>query len=272
MLIAQITDTHLVEKNCHWLSEPATETRERLLQAVHYINELNPIPDIVILTGDATDTGSQEAYIHLKELLNHLKVPIYLIPGNHDDREQMRKAFSSSYMPKIGFLQYVIDNSSVRIICLDTLVEGKDHGLICPERFCWLEKSLREKPEKPALIFMHHPPAKTGFKLFDSMLCNVPAQFESLIRNTKHLLGIYSGHYHHLCITSYGGKACFIAPSIAPIHYLAHPNDMHVTALELEEPSVTLHFLNEDNIMTSQVTRIKQDFQRIDWKIIKNKF
>lgn len=30
MLIAQITDTHIVAKGEHWLSEPLTKTSERL--------------------------------------------------------------------------------------------------------------------------------------------------------------------------------------------------------------------------------------------------
>ncbi|MBY0292651.1 MAG: hypothetical protein K2W92_05115 [Alphaproteobacteria bacterium] len=34
---------------------------------------------------------------------------------------------------------------------------------------------------------------------------------------------------------------CFIAPSVAPSHYFATDEDMHVTAIDLVSPSYSLH-------------------------------
>lgn len=270
MLIAQITDTHIVEKDRHWLSEPLTETNERLIRVVAHLNQMNPQPDVVILTGDASDTGTEAAYTHLKELLSRLKIPVYVIPGNHDCREEMRKAFTS-YMPSKGFLHYVIDNYPIRLICLDTHVEGKDHGYICEERSAWLEKTLQKGSEKPTLIFMHHPLSKVGHKLFDNMLCFTPPHFKQIMSKQHQLLGFISGHYHHLCTTSYAGKPCFIAPSVAPVHYFAHSQDDDVAALELEDPAITLHQWFGEDAITSHVIRIKKHHQRIDWKLIKSR-
>ncbi len=118
---------------------------------------------------------------------------------------------------------------------------------------------------------MHHPPIKTGFKLFDNIICSAPPKFEMLMREHKNLLGIISGHYHHLCMSSFGGKPCFIAPSVAPVHHIAHPDDDCVTALELEDPAITLHLYQEGNPLLSHVKRIKEKYDRIDWKIIKQR-
>ena len=269
MLIAQITDPHMVPKESHWLSQPETEIRERFVRVIEYINRLHTRPDVVVLTGDATDEGDAASYQHLKELLQPLKTPFFVIPGNHDRREAMRAAFSHhAYMPKTGFIHYAVEEYPVRLVCLDTLVEGEHLGLLCKERMEWLEKTLEAEPEKPTLIFMHHPPAKTGTKLFDTMICFAPPQLESLVREHHQVLGIMTGHYHHLCITSFGGKSCFLAPSIAPVHYFAHPEDDQVSALELEDPAITFHYWHEGSRLRSHVVRVKDQVRRIDWKMI----
>lgn len=270
MLIAQISDLHIVEKNKHWLSEPATEVTERLLRTISYINALNPIPDVVLLTGDATDDGSQASYVHLKELLESLKVPLYVIPGNHDRREEMRAAFlAHSYMPSKGFIQYVIDDYPVRLIGLDSLVEGKSYGCICEQRLSWLEETFKTLSKKPTLIFMHHPPIKIGMNLFDKMNCVTPPAFKNLVQERDDLIGIITGHYHHLCVSSFGGKLCFLAPSVAPVHFFSHPQDDYVSALELEDPGITLHQWQGGNVLTSHVVRVKEKFNRIDWSLIR---
>lgn len=269
MLIAQITDTHIVAKGEHWLNEPLTKTPERLIKAVNYINQLTPRPDVVLLTGDASDTGTRASYDHLRELLEPLRVPFFVVPGNHDCRNELIHAFSESlYMPKGGFVQYAINDFPVTLIGLDTHVEGEVAGTICEKRFDWLRKTMQAN-DKPTLIFMHHPPAKIGYKLFDAINCSVPEGFEEFIRSQDQLLGIVSGHCHDLFLTSYGNKPCIIAPSIAPTHYFANPQDEMVTALELQNPAVTLHQWHGSKFMTSRATYLKEDYLRIDWSIIK---
>src|SRR5581483_11424509 len=200
-----------------------------------------------------------------------LKSPLYVIPGNHDKREEMRSAFKDTpYMPKEGFIQYAIDDYPVRLIGLDTLVEGEVYGRLCEERVRWLENTLEQSPEKPTLIFMHHPPKKIGSKLFDEMICFCPPAFESLIEKDP-VIGIIAGHYHHFCVNSFGKKPCFIAPSVAPVHYFAHPEDRDVTALELEDPAITLHLWEGDTGWVSHVRRIKENYKRLDWQSLKKK-
>jgi 3',5'-cyclic AMP phosphodiesterase CpdA len=57
-------------------------------------------------------------------------MPVYLIPGNHDRRENMRLVFGGdSYLPMNGeFLHYTVEDLPMRLIGLDTVVPGKGHG------------------------------------------------------------------------------------------------------------------------------------------------
>ena len=191
MIIAQITDTHILPKGQSWLHMPATDVSNRLRLVIEQLNKLLPLPDAVLLTGDAIETGGKEAYQHLKEILKPLSIPLYIIPGNHDNREEMRLAFSSEpYMPQTGFIQYVIDDYPVRLIALDTHVPHEDYGLFCNDRLNWLESKLKENSSKPTLLFMHHFPIKIGQKCFDNIICRTDENFEKLIPSSPHALGI----------------------------------------------------------------------------------
>ncbi len=268
MLIAQITDSHIVPKGTHWKNEPETEIASRLSRAIDFLNSLNPRPDVVIFTGDAVDEGDLKSYQHFRELIEPLKIPLFVIPGNHDDREIMRKSFSDLfYMPKLGFLHYAIEDFPIRLIGLDTLLEGEDYGQFCEQRLSWLEKTLESAHKKATLIFMHHPPIKVGKKAFDTKYtCYLVPGFENLIRKDDSVLGIVAGHYHHLCASAFGGKPCFVAPSLAPTHYFAHPDDDDPTALELDDPAITLHKWLGGNAVSTHVVRIKPSYRRIGLK------
>src|SRR3954451_23576679 len=89
-ILAQISDLHIVQHG-ETLSR-IIDTATHLKKAVARINHLTPQPDAVLITGDLTNDGTEEQYQHLRELLAPLKVPFYVIPGNHDDREAMRAA------------------------------------------------------------------------------------------------------------------------------------------------------------------------------------
>lgn len=258
MRIVQITDTHIVAKDTHWLSEPSTETSQRLSRTIHQINQI--APDAVILSGDAVDDGAAASYEHLKELLAPLKAPLFVTPGNHDDRGRFREAFSLS----AGFIQYTVDAFPARLICLDSHVPGEGGGLLCSERLDWLEAALETHPEKPTLLFLHHPPAKTGMKCFDKILLAPSSRFESLVRSHPQILALLCGHFHHPCVTTYGSKLCYLAPSVAPVHYFAHPDDDEPSAIELEDPAITLHQIT-GSVLCSQVIRLKDNPRRLDW-------
>src|SRR5260370_12491037 len=89
-------------------------------------------------------------------------MPVYVIPGNHDSREGLSRAFADrGYLPTSGgFLHYTVEEWPVRLIGLDTQVPGQPGGRLCAERLARLHARLREAPARPTLGFMHHPPVR----------------------------------------------------------------------------------------------------------------
>jgi Icc protein len=91
MLIAQITDTHIRPKGK--LLHHMVHTARSLRRCVERLEALEPRPDVVIATGDLVDRGKSKEYRRLRKILERLTIPLFVIPGNHDDRDALRDAF-----------------------------------------------------------------------------------------------------------------------------------------------------------------------------------
>jgi 3',5'-cyclic AMP phosphodiesterase CpdA len=159
MILVQISDTHIHEPGPPLLGR--FETSTGLVQAIEVINAMQPLPDLILHTGDIASSGSVPRYEAFRRIASELTAPVVLIPGNHDDRDALRKVFGgTSWLPATGdFLHHVIDDQEVRIICCDSVIVGKLSGEMCPERLTWLEARLSEAPERPSIVALHHPPS-----------------------------------------------------------------------------------------------------------------
>ena len=129
MLIAQISDTHILARGS---DHPSVQLRADCLRnCVADINKQQP--DAVIFTGDTVQTGQPEEYEYLKELLEPLTAPIYLVPGNRDDNRALRTAFNEhDNLPSAGdLLHYIVDDHAIRLIGIDSTDYGERKGVFC---------------------------------------------------------------------------------------------------------------------------------------------
>jgi 3',5'-cyclic AMP phosphodiesterase CpdA len=239
MLIAQITDTHIKPDGV--LAYGRLDTAPYLARAVRHLLALKPRPDVVLATGDLVDGGRRDEYRRLRDLLAPLPMPVYLIPGNHDDRDALAAAFPDhAYLPRGGrFMQYVVEGYPVRLIALDTLVPGRVGGLLCAERLGWLAARLDEAPERPTVIFMHHPPFVTGIAQMDVHGLENPAELADVVRRHRQVQRIVCGHLHRPIQALVGGTLATTAPSTA--HQIALDLEDEPLAFTMEPPACQLH-------------------------------
>lgn len=240
MLIAQLSDMHLRPEG--QLLYDRIDTAAYLERAVAHVLKLDPRPDVVLMTGDLVEAGKPEEYARLRRLIAPLPMPVYVIPGNHDAREALRVAFADKgYFPASGFLQYAVEDLPVRLIALDTLVEGKPHGALCEQRLGWLEARLDEQPDKPTLLFMHHPPFECGIDAFDhARLQEGDDRLAALVRRHGNIERAVCGHVHRPIQVRWAGTMASIAPSTAHQSTL----DLHDGAplsMMMEPPAIALH-------------------------------
>ena len=135
---------------------------ENLVLCMDHMNQHLPKPDLVLVTGDITSTGRAEEFNHAANLLNRFEMHFYVIPGNHDDRDIFRSTFGKQECPveSEGKIDYVIEDSDLRLIVLDSSLPGSPGGEITEAQASWLDARLNEKLTQPAVIFMHHLPIK----------------------------------------------------------------------------------------------------------------
>jgi len=251
MLIAQISDLHCREDGVGALL--SCDNNHNIRRAVARLNSLSPRPDLVIVTGDLTSAGRPEQYAALSALLEPLEVPLSLLPGNHDEREPLLEVFANRYglvNDKHGYVRTVIDSGPLRLVGLDTTVEGYHQGAIPEDRVEWLDGMLGVAPKKPTLIFMHHPPFETGIWWMDSIGIHKGLDcFAEVLGRHPQVVGITAGHLHRSIHATFAG----VPVTVCPTTCYAVDLDLNDEALPkvTDEPSaMMLHYWHRDTLVS----------------------
>ena len=240
MLIAQISDPH-VRPRGH-LYEGLVDSNTMFAAAIRHLDGLSPRPDAVVLTGDVVDQGSASEYDMARELLAEVRVPLFVLPGNHDDREGFRRGFADhDYLPSTGPLHFTIEDAGpLRIIGLDVTVPGHHHGLMDEAAADWLEAVLARAPDRPTLLLMHQPPFTTGVPYLDAYLCRDGHRLASVIERYPMVQCVACGHVHRFMALRFAGTLLCTAPSTATA--IALRFDPHaVPASYIDPPGLLLH-------------------------------
>ncbi len=255
MLIAQISDLHIQKGG-----KPAyglVDTVSMLRRAVEALNALDPQPDVVLATGDLVERGSAEEYAILREILAPLKAPLLVIPGNHDARATLAEAFPESGR-RVGdseFFHYAVDEFPVRLVGYDTTVPKHHHGEVCAARADWLDRTLAAGGDKPTMIFLHHPPFKTGIGHMDrSGLTNVPAM-AAVVKKYPNVERIVCGHIHRAIQTRFAGTIASVAPSTAHQINLDLRHD-GPAAMKMDPPGFQLHYWHPEGGLVTHTAQI----------------
>ncbi len=257
MLIAQISDTHVSLPGR--LVERAFQTSDHLARAVTHLNALTPRPDVVLLTGDVVDHGLVAEYEHARDILAALAMPLYVIPGNHDDRASLRRVFArDGYLPRDdGFLQYTVEDWPVRLVALDTLVPDSPAGRLCSERLDWLDARLAAAPSVPTVVLMHHPPFVSGLTVMDeTMGLEGVTELATVVRRHPQVERVVCGHLHRPILRRFAGTVACTCPSTAHQLGLDLPPQTRLT-VAMEPPASMIHcWLGDTAGLTSHLSLI----------------
>jgi len=239
-LLAQISDLHVKARG--ELSYRVVDTVGLLRACVKHVLALKQRPDAIAITGDLTDGGQPEEYALLRELIAPFAMPVYLIPGNHDEAGALRAEFADhAYLRQSAdCIQYVIDAHPLRIVALDTVAPGESGGALGEERIAWLDRALAQAPGRPTVVLMHHPPFTTHIGHMDACGLRDPEPLAAVIRRHPQVERILCGHVHRPIETRFAGTIAATAPS--PAHQVAL--DLGVNSpgqFVMEPPAYRLH-------------------------------
>lgn len=265
VLIAQMTDIHVGFDPAAQPEElNLTRFRITLDRLLHGPN----VPDLLVLSGDITDHGDDESFAKTAALLADCPFPIIPLVGNHDSRAGLLGAFPQVQPADGGFVHYVIDAPlGLRLICLDTLEEGRHGGAFCELRARWLADRLAEAPDRPTLIFMHHPPVVAGIDWMDPSPDEAwMERLRTVLEGQSQVLAIHCGHLHRPIATRFAGIPLGVTPSVAPLVAMdLSPIDQGVPdnreLISAEPPTYALHRWDGTNLVSH--------YERVgDWEVL----
>jgi Icc protein len=252
MWIAQISDPHVQPAGV--LYNGVVNTGDALTAAVRQVNLLDPLPDVVLLTGDVVEEATPGAYAAARKILDGLRPPLVAIPGNHDTREGFRAAFGDGVaLPLDGPLHFVDKMAGeVRIVALDVTVPGQHHGEVDDPGLEWLERTLATEPVRPTVIMMHQPPLICGVPYLDAYNCRAAGRLAEVVRRYSNVERVLCGHAHRHMQARFGGTLLCTAPSTATaIALRAYPDA--IPASYLEPPGFLHHHWHHGLMVTHQI-------------------
>ena len=119
-------------------------------------------------------------------------MPVYCVPGNHDDEAAMRAALRARPFQICG----TAGHGDWLLVMLNSAVRGSAGGRIAPDELARLDASLAAQRDRHALVCLHHHPLPSGSRWLDSVaLANADELFAVLDRHA-HVRGLLWGHVH----------------------------------------------------------------------------
>lgn len=145
---AFISDTHI--------GSPNGGAEEDLRRTVADINSMTDIA-FVVLTGDITELGTDAEIKLAKEILDGLKVPYYIIPGNHDSG--WSESGGVTFGKVFGYDKFIFEYNGISFIgCPSGPYVRMSDGHIPRDAVNWMDQELKKlDPEKPVIFLNHYP-------------------------------------------------------------------------------------------------------------------
>ena len=231
--LAQISDTHIRADDG---GAAAGQLKRAMAQAREYG------ADVILLTGDLVNDEREDEYAALAEAIADPPAPLFLMPGNHDERAQMRRQFPHhNYLPREGPMHFTIEGYPVRIVALDDTVPGETHGLLRRSGAEWLESTLSAERSQPTIVALHHPPFLTHDLLFDKIGLLDAEEFANVISRHRQVMRVICGHHHRVAFGQSAHAPVIVAPSSSWTYGLAVDEGQQIAPKTAEQPGWMLH-------------------------------
>lgn len=256
MRFAVISDLHVDLKGKNAMKMSAVSA-EGLSRTVADLNQEEGLSFVFVL-GDLLLDGERENAAFVKDALDKLTMPYYVIAGNHDympaDHKKRREGFS--YLTVEEFVQFFrghgYDESGrryyarqiqpgLRVIGLDACQPEKDTwgGVLPDEQLQWLDQELTRHADQLNLIFIHYnlirwsKDEQPGKDKAQFCIDNEAAVKQLLAKHAQAAPVVLSGHRHiGLHRAEENGVNYFVLPSLN-----SHP--MRYTVFSLSPQSIS---------------------------------
>lgn len=149
---AFISDTHI--------GSPNGGAEEDLRRTVADINAMNDIA-FVVITGDITELGTDRELRVAKQILDSLKVPYYIMPGNHDTG--WSESGGLSYTRTFGYDKFHFVHNGIHFLgCPSGPYVRMSDGHVPRDAMNWMKAELKKIKKDEPVVFLNHYPLDNG--------------------------------------------------------------------------------------------------------------
>jgi len=187
--VLQITDPHLMADDTGALL--GVRTRDSLDAVIAQARRDHAAPDLILATGDIAQDGSETAYRLFADRLKAFDCGSAWIAGNHDDAEVLNCVAAEM---NAGCRHLVV--GGWQFVLLDSSVPGKVFGELPGPELAFLEKTLADNPDLPALIALHHHPVDIESEWMSAIGLQNRDEFWRIVDLFPQVRTVLWGHVH----------------------------------------------------------------------------
>lgn len=198
--VLQLTDTHLqpasreddplvdVAAATHCFTGDSTVERAGSVLAAAMTTGGGAPFDLVLHTGDLTETGGEDGCAAGAALLDEVAAPCLVAPGNHDSLPELVAALGDRVAATVRHH----DIGRWRVIACNSARHGVHHGMIGDDSLAALDRLL--DCDLPVVVACHHPPLSPC----GDPACGLVDAWELLELLDRHpnVRAVVSGHLH----------------------------------------------------------------------------
>ncbi|MGB7299653.1 MAG: metallophosphoesterase [Burkholderiaceae bacterium] len=229
---AVVADTHVNETeeggSSPFITNASANARARYV--FNEISQMSPAPDFVVHLGDIVHPvpslpGFNDAVAHFRDMTASLKMPLHVIPGNHDVGDKhidwmpadlICADYLRLYRDAFGPDYYGFDHEGCRFLMLNSVLFNsglsQDH-----EQRAWFSAQLGSAGALRVFVFMHYPPyIHTADEAGNYDNIDQPARawvVEQLQR--AEVEAVFAGHVHNFWYDRIGNAEMYMLPSTA---------------------------------------------------------
>jgi len=188
--LLQLTDLHILAEAADCLR--GMNTRASFEAVCRAALGDRPQPDLLLATGDLSQDGSAASYRYLAARFADLGLPVFWLPGNHDDTDLMREHLRAK---QISAAKQIVIGGWL-IVLLDSTVAGETGGEVSQPQLDFLDAALAGHAQLHALVCLHHQPLPMGSEWIDALGLRNAEALNRRIAAHDNVRGVLWGHVH----------------------------------------------------------------------------
>lgn len=245
MRIIILSDLHIADNG---LPIWETDTTAHFNKAINLIKQI-PSIDAIIVSGDIADKGTPWAYNYVRNALDALRIPTYLVPGNHDNISNFYKLMNSRWCHtckdvtiqdwKFIFLSTVKPDSTDEN-------SNMSRGYLSDSEMYRFRESVNS--DEKNCVILHHPPIEQEGWLNRKLLEN-RLEFNEIVKSYSNIRLVVYGHTHFHSINNENDVTYIGSPAVG----FAFNKDLPKFQIDNGAEAILILELNNDRINCKSV-------------------